>query len=82
MMTTLDKNYLLEFSKLNNYKKYDLILTNTNFIQSGKNVIFHIDEKDFTIKNWPLQSRYKIISDNCKKQKVLKIKGYDSIILW
>ena len=31
-----DKNYLLEFSKLNNYKKYDLILTNTNFIQSGK----------------------------------------------
>ena len=62
-----DKNYLLEFSKLNNYKKYDLILTNTNFIQSGKkDVIFHIDEKDFTIeKNWPLQPRHKIISDNC-----------------
>ena len=74
-----DKNYLLEFSKLNNYKKYDLILTNTNFIQSGKkNVIFHIDEKDFTIEkiglyNPGIRSSATIV----KTKSFLKIKGYD-----
>lgn len=74
-----DKDYLLEFSKLNNYKKYDLILTNTNFIQNGKkNEIFHIDERDFTIEkiglyNPGIRSSATIV----KTKSFLKIKGYD-----
>ena len=74
-----DKNYLLEFSKLNKYKKYDLILTNTNFIKSGKkNEIFHIDENDFTIEkiglyNPGIRSSATIV----KTKSFLKIKGYD-----
>lgn len=74
-----EKNYLLEFSKINKYKKYDLILTNSNFIQHNfKNKIFHIDENDFKTEkiglyNPGIRSSATIV----KKSSFLNIKGYD-----